>query len=245
VKILITRPQERIEPLKTKLEEMGHECIVYPLFSIIPLEFESFDVDDYDGVIITSFYALPVLFSHSPHLRHPEGSAPGGESPSCSQAAVCEYEKGSPTPTASIPLEMTKGVDNTPLFVVGESLSKTLPNSHVFSCVKELKASLDPTLHYLYLRGEDVSEELHDISHDARIVYKTQQTQHLLCDFEGVVIFSKRTGEIFERLIDQTDHLEIFTLSPQIAQNLKKRYKKIHIAQNPTLEYLLKILTKC
>ena len=192
MKILITRPQERIQPLKSKLEDKGYVCISYPLLCISPVLFQPFDVQKYDGIIVTSAHAIPYI-------------------PSC--------EKD--------------------IFAVGEGAKTAFSKAHFFSDVAQLKRALDLTKHYLYLRGEYVTDDLRDILHDARIVYAAQEVSMIPDGFDGVVVFSKRTGEIFERLSGDTTQIEVFAFSLEIAKSLKKTYKKIHISQKPTLESML------
>lgn len=202
MKLLLTRPQERTEPLKSKLMALGHDVRSFPLFRVIELPFEPFDPREYEGLIVTSFYGA-------------------------------KYVSGI----------------NLPIFGVGESLSEILPSAHIFPCVEKLKQSLQKKVHYIYLRGEKVTDNFHDISHDTRIVYKTEPIQEFhqdLKDFEGVIFFSKYTAEIFESLVQQSNlsvhHLEVAVLSPSIASNLTLNYKKVHVSQVPTLEAFLELL---
>lgn len=194
MKILITRPQERIQPLKSKLEDKGYICISYPLFHISPVSFQPVDLQKYDGIIVTSLYAAPYV-------------------PSCDKD----------------------------IFAVGEGIKAVFPQAYVFSDVAELKRALNSALHYLYFRGEYVTDDLRDISHDSRIVYTAQEVKSLPNDFDGVVIFSKRTGEIFEKLSGDTTQIEVFAFSLEIAKSLKKTYKKIHVSSKSTLENMLEL----
>ncbi len=194
MKILITRPKDRIQPLQSHLESRGYLCVSHPLFEVLPIDFRPFDIQDYDGVIITSFYASAYLTS---------------------------YDKE--------------------IFVVGDSLNTIFPTSYVFSNIKDLKLALNHEGYYLYLRGEYVTDELLDIYHDSRVVYTTKPADRLPADFDAVLLFSKRTAEIFENLSNNTKDIEVFVLSIEIAKHLKKEYKKVYVAPKPTLEGMLEL----
>ena len=54
--ILLTRPQERQEPLKSQLIAMGHSVHSYPLLKFLYLETE-INTNLYDGIVLTSPFA--------------------------------------------------------------------------------------------------------------------------------------------------------------------------------------------
>ena len=175
MKLLITRPIERIEPLKSRLECIGHDVISSPLFQVIPLVFEPFDIKDYDGVIVTSSFALSFV---------PQGAK---------VISLADRVK-----------EIGKG-------------------------------------RYIYLQGEYVTQELNC---DTRIVYTTKAAEVLTpIDIDGVLLFSKRTAQIFEKLWQGSRDIEVFCLSAAIADHLRYHYRKIHVAKSATLEGILDILT--
>lgn len=176
MKLLITRPLERIEPLKSSLEGMGHEVVSVPLFRVIPVPFEPFDMKDYDGVIVTSTFALPFV---------PEG-------------ANLIYLADRP---------------------------KTIGQGR-----------------YIYLRGEHVTQE---IDCDSRVVYTSQATDFLqILDIDGVLLFSGRTAQIFEDLWEGSMNIEVFCLSPKIAEHLLCDYKRIHVSEAANLEGMLDLFLK-
>jgi uroporphyrinogen-III synthase len=174
MKLLITRPLERVEPLKSRLQALGHEVISMPLFQIIPLEFEPFDAQTYDDIIVTSAFAADFV---------PEGTNfryLAGQKKEIGQGSKC-----------------------------------------------------------LYLRGEYVSETL---PCDERIVYTTKSVEKLdPLEIDGVLLFSARTGEIFESLWKGSRNIDVFCLSKEIAQTLQYAYQKIHIAPVATLEGMMKL----
>jgi uroporphyrinogen-III synthase len=54
VRILLTRPEGRNEPLAGRLQALGHDVVCEPLIAIEPLGDEPIDLDGYDWVIVTS-----------------------------------------------------------------------------------------------------------------------------------------------------------------------------------------------
>jgi uroporphyrinogen-III synthase len=54
VRILLTRPEGRNEPLAGRLQALGHDVVCAPLIAIEPLGDEPIDLDGYDWVIVTS-----------------------------------------------------------------------------------------------------------------------------------------------------------------------------------------------
>jgi uroporphyrinogen-III synthase len=54
VRILLTRPKGRNEPLAGRLQALGHDVVCEPLIAIEPLGDEPIDLDGYDWVIVTS-----------------------------------------------------------------------------------------------------------------------------------------------------------------------------------------------
>jgi uroporphyrinogen-III synthase len=200
MKILVTRPKERIQSLKTKLIEKGHSVIAHPLLEIIPLEFDRFNAADYDGIIITSPFCTHLL----------EGA--------------------------------------NKVLAVGD-IESDIKNVFYFENVKALRKHIkknQKSQSYIYLRGLDVTDDLTDLVDSYRIVYQAKQVQFgdFKENFDAVLLFSKRSAQIFEQHIDEetSKNIDIFVLSSSIGNCLKLHYKKIHISTTPTLEGILRLL---
>ncbi|MGZ4461287.1 MAG: uroporphyrinogen-III synthase [Gaiellaceae bacterium] len=54
MRILLTRPEERSEPLAARLEAMGHEVLPLPLIAIETVDDGPVTVEGYDWVVVTS-----------------------------------------------------------------------------------------------------------------------------------------------------------------------------------------------
>lgn len=54
MRILLTRPEGRNEPLAGRLRELGHEVVCTPLIAVEPLGDQPVDLAGYDWVIVTS-----------------------------------------------------------------------------------------------------------------------------------------------------------------------------------------------
>jgi uroporphyrinogen-III synthase len=54
VRIVLTRPEGRNEPLAQRLRELGHTVSCVPLIAVVPLGDDPIDVSPYDWVIVTS-----------------------------------------------------------------------------------------------------------------------------------------------------------------------------------------------
>ena len=54
MRILLTRPEGRNEPLAGRLQALGYDVVCEPLIAIEPLGDEPIDLDGYDWVIVTS-----------------------------------------------------------------------------------------------------------------------------------------------------------------------------------------------
>ncbi len=54
MRVILTRPAERAEPLAARLRERGHDVVLCPLVRIEPLGAAPVDVDGYDWVVVTS-----------------------------------------------------------------------------------------------------------------------------------------------------------------------------------------------
>jgi len=54
VRVVVTRPHEQAAELVSRIEQLGHEVVVYPLIEIEPVGPAEVDASGYDWVIVTS-----------------------------------------------------------------------------------------------------------------------------------------------------------------------------------------------
>jgi uroporphyrinogen-III synthase len=70
LRVIVTRAREQLEPLSTRIEDLGHEVVRCPLIELEPVGPEHADVDGYDWVVVTSAYGAREL------LRRARGTLP-------------------------------------------------------------------------------------------------------------------------------------------------------------------------
>ena len=68
MRILITRPRDRAEPLARQLEGLGHEVLIEPLLSIEPLHPPAAPLDGVQAILLTSANAAHALPPDGRHL---------------------------------------------------------------------------------------------------------------------------------------------------------------------------------
>jgi len=61
VRVVVTRPAHQLEPLATRLRELGHEPVLCPLLRIEPLGDDPIDTSGYDWLLVTSRNAAAEL----------------------------------------------------------------------------------------------------------------------------------------------------------------------------------------
>src|SRR5689334_23709925 len=89
MRLLVTRPVEDAEPLKTRLEALGHQVILSPLLSIAPRADIVIPHEAYQAVALTSANAVRCLAgsSHLDRLRHLPVMAVGPQSGAAARQA--------------------------------------------------------------------------------------------------------------------------------------------------------------
>jgi uroporphyrinogen-III synthase len=65
LRVIVTRTRERLEPLASRIEALGHEVVRCPLIELEPVGPERIDVDGYDWVVVTSAYGARELLRRS------------------------------------------------------------------------------------------------------------------------------------------------------------------------------------
>lgn len=70
LKVIITRAREQLEPLASRLEELGHEVVRCPLIELEPSGPDEIDVASYDRIVVTSPFGAREL------LRRARGELP-------------------------------------------------------------------------------------------------------------------------------------------------------------------------
>src|SRR5438093_1369992 len=54
MRVIVTRPEAQLEPLRSRLAALGHEVVSCPLIRIEPLSDGPIDTSGYDWVVVTS-----------------------------------------------------------------------------------------------------------------------------------------------------------------------------------------------
>jgi uroporphyrinogen-III synthase len=68
--VIVTRAREQLEPLATRIEELGHEVVRCPLIALEPIGPSEVEVSGYDWVVVTSPFGAREL------LRRAHGELP-------------------------------------------------------------------------------------------------------------------------------------------------------------------------
>ncbi len=61
LRVIVTRAREQLEPLSSRIEELGHTVVRCPLIALEPVGPERVDVDGYDWIVVTSAYGAREL----------------------------------------------------------------------------------------------------------------------------------------------------------------------------------------
>lgn len=65
LRVIVTRAHEQMEPLASRIEELGHEVVRCPLIQLEPVGAERLDVEGYDWIVVTSAYGARELLRRS------------------------------------------------------------------------------------------------------------------------------------------------------------------------------------
>ena len=99
LKVIVTRARERVEPLASRIEALGHEVVRCPLIELEPIGPEEIDIAGYDRVVVTSPFGAREL------LRRSRGELPPVAAIGAGTAAA--LRKGGVEP-ALVPLVSTQ-----------------------------------------------------------------------------------------------------------------------------------------
>jgi uroporphyrinogen-III synthase len=225
MRLLVTRPREDAEPLKAKLEGLGHEVIASPLLEIVPLPDIEIPTEHYQLVALTSANAIRCLAGH-PHLdrlRHLPIMAVGP------QTATAARQAGFADITEA-------GGD-------GVGLAR-----HIIAHAKSGAGRV------LYLSGRDTASdfsghlEREGFTVTRIIVYEARPTTRLAGNVgraEGVLLCSPRSARLWLELAGKAgiaaDVMMHFCLSPNIAAILPDGFAR-RVAAQPEEEALLETI---
>ncbi len=229
-KVVITRPYAKGQEFARILSKGVYDLksgpftiksgrlILEPLLRIEIRDFQISNTIDYDGVIITSVNAVPAI-EKNPNLL------------------------------------------GTPFYCVGKKTAESLRSFGVVNiaqCCQTVEPLIDElksagrNQRFLYLRGQDVSVDIksamqsNDIIVDEAICYSAETVDHFsesfLDDLRNqriglVTLFSKRTAEVFVRLIRQqqkensvdADQIDILCISQPVLEYVSSVFKKENI----------------
>lgn len=225
MRLLVTRPVEDAEPLKQRLEALGHQVILSPLLVIAPRPAIMIPAEKYQAIALTSANAVRSL-DGSPHLdklRHLPVMAVGP------QSAAAARQAGFTQITEA-------GGD-------GVGLAR-----HVI-------ASLDPNAGpVLYLSGQDTASDFTGLLErgglNARrvVVYEAKPAGALApeaAEAQGVLLYSPRSAKIWLDLVERhaisADAMVHYCLSANIAAILPDVFAR-RVAERPVEDALLEVI---
>ncbi|QIG48012.1 uroporphyrinogen-III synthase [Nordella sp. HKS 07] len=225
MRLLVTRPVEDAEPLKQRLEALGHEVILSPLLVIAPRPAITIPAENYQAVALTSANAVRSL-EGGPHLdglRHLPVMAVGPQSATAArQAGFAQITEA--------------GGD-------GVGLAR-----HVI-------ASLDPNAGpVLYLSGQDTASDFTGLLErgglNARrvVVYEAKPAGALAPEAakaQGVLLYSPRSAKIWLDLVQRhaipAGAMVHYCLSANIAAILPDAFAR-RVAARPVDDALLEVI---
>ncbi len=225
MRLIVTRPREDAEPLKAKLEALGHQTILSPLLTIVSRNDITIPADDYQLIALTSANAIRCL-SHTPHLAKLRQLPVMAVGP---QSALAARQTGFSRITEA-------GGD-------GAGLAR-----HI---IANAKPKMGPVL---YLSGRDTASDFAGVLERADftvrrvILYDARAAQTLAPETaraQGVLLYSPRTARLWLDLARRHDveakTMVHYCLSPNIAAILPDGFVT-RIAPRPTEESLLEII---
>jgi len=225
VRLLITRPSEDADALKTQLEKLGHQVIVSPVLTIAPLADVTIPKADYQLVALTSANAIRCL-SDTPHLeglRHLPVMSVGPQSAAAARQA-------------GFTMITQAGGD-------GAGLAR-----HIIATAKPAAGPV------LYLSGRDTASDFAGLLERAgfaverAVIYEARAAENLAsaaAQAQGVLLYSPRSAKLWLELARRHDikakAMLHFCLSPNIAAILPDGFVT-RVAPRPTEESLLEII---
>ena len=234
---LVTRPRTNATTTLTTMQGMGLNVLHEPLLNIEPLPQshpESISMTLFDGLIITSINAIPVLDQQWQHQRQGIPVFTTGKQTASAMQAI-GFDNVSPHPGSAL------------------ALSNWIIEKHQTSAA---------SLNLLYPCAEQTAHDLPKLLSKGGIactpwpVYRaieadafTDSTHQALAnnEIDGVLLYSARTARCFARLLNDS-HLNspsLFVLSRDIAQSLPTSLqRKCHFPEKPDEAALLALLTK-
>ncbi|MGE4250358.1 MAG: uroporphyrinogen-III synthase [Parvibaculaceae bacterium] len=225
MRLLVTRPRDDAQPLKARLEQLGHDVITSPLLEIAPCRDVDIPIVPYQLVALTSANALRCLAGDPrlDRLRHVPVMAVGP------QSAAAARQAGFTRITAA-------GGD-------GVGLARHIIN--------HARPEAGPVL---YLSGRDTASdfsghlERSGFAVTRVIVYEARPAQALAQEAacaEGVLLYSPRSARLWLDLAGRqdiaADVMMHFCLSPNIAAILPDGFAR-RVAARPDEDALLEII---
>lgn len=234
MRLLVTRPQPDCKKTADRLRALGHVVDELPLLAFVPQLPEEFDLAGMTALAITSRRAVDALRNH------------------------CQFDQ----------------LTSLPVFTVGDRTAEACRDAGFISIqsaggdVKELSAlilsSEDVTSggEVLYLAAKDRAGDLGRILEDGGVrcqtvpVYRMEpslelpeniEAQLTAENYDGVLVFSRRTGETLKTLLKANGHshifssLKVYAISRQAAGGLYG-FENVSIASVPCEDALIDLV---
>lgn len=230
MRILITRPRDRAEPLARQLEVLGHEALIEPLLSIEPLHPGALPLGDVQAILLTSANAAHAL---PPDGRHLPVLAVGGATARAARAAgwttVLEAE-GEAASLTRLVRDRCTPAGGALLHLCGEHVREEL-GERLAAVGFELRRQVAYRAH----AATALSPGLLDALDRGRL--------------DAVLLFSPRSTRIFVDLViahgldARLDKVQALCLSEAVAAPCRRlRFAAIRAAARPELDALLEQL---
>jgi uroporphyrinogen-III synthase len=230
LRILITRPRDRAEPLARRLEAQGHEVLVEPLLSVEPLHPGAVPLGDVQAILLTSVnaaHALPRGGRHLPVLAVGGATAQAARSAGCTTVLEADGEAAS---LARLVLDRCTPAGGALLHLCGEQVREGLAE-HLTAAGFEVRRQVAYRAH----AATELSAHLVDVLHRDRL--------------DAVLLLSPRTARTFVELLiahgldARVGKVQALCLSEVVAEPCRRlRFARIRTAARPVLDALLQQL---
>jgi uroporphyrinogen-III synthase len=230
LRILITRPRDRAEPLARQLEALGHEVLIEPMLSIEPLHPRAAPLDGLQAILLTSAnaaHSLPPDGQHLPVLA--VGGATARAARAAGWTAVLEAE-GDAESLARLVRERCTPARGALLHLCGEEVREELGES-LAAAGFEVRRQVVYRAHAV----TELSAELADALRRDRL--------------DAVLLLSPRTARTFAELVRRHGMARglrrsvAVCLSDTVAEPCRELpFERVVIAARPELGALLEQL---
>lgn len=232
--LLITRPAEDAGPLADRLAAMGIDSVISPLMDVVPIAGPEIDMDGLAGFLVTSANGARALAARTARRDipvHAVGAASAEAARNVGFETVTSADGDVETLAAHV-AALREPAEGALLHAAGSVTAGNLAEA-------------------LGVHGFDVRvERLYEAKPVAAL---PEAAREALADgtIDGVVLYSPRTAQIFDRLAadagltERLRTLQLFALSENVSKASAAPWAGRHIAGSPDQEALLQAVRSC